>query len=403
MKCLARAFGLSGSALLFSVVFLLCVARTAPCKSSPAKSAPGKSVPAKPAPVKPAPVEPVRWLTGPPRDSLLRPGADSVKSGLESDFVPATLRIRRVKQDSALTTLYCSVLDPQGEPVFGVQPADLRCLLNERPLDFTGFDILALSADEHLVTVLSLGFKDTAVSAPRMVSALSGSFVPELEEGKPDLCALLTFSGKVAVPRLFTSDPLLLQQALSSIHFGGEGLVVNAAVDAARTLIRQHDTSGFGAVVVVGDAGPSDSGSQDEASLATAPGDIPIYGVNVSTKGSKLPDRLAALCAAGRGEFFVTTTDSAAMHTAVSRVIHILQRQLVIKLPGRISGRLKLAYSGADGSLSLADSITLAALWPETTGEPEPDPRSRLVVISLAVGAILLVLILIQNARTRTR
>lgn len=383
LKCLARASGPRGTLLLlWSWALLLC----------PVHSVHGK----------PAPVEPLQWLTAPPRELLA--AQDSVRSGQpsESAFFPACLRIRKVRQDSAVTTLYCSVLDRQGEPVFGIQPADLSCSLNGHRLDIAGFDILALNADEHLVSVLALGFVDTAVSAPRMVSALSGSFVPELEEGKADLCALLTFSGKVAVPRLFTPDPLLLQQALSAIHFSGEGLVVNAAIDAARTLIRQHDTSGFGAVVVVGDGGPSDSGAQVGAVLASVPGDIPIYAVSVTHRRSAPADRLAQLCAASRGELFLTTTDSVAMRTAVSRVIHVLQRQLMIRLPGRISGRLKLEYDAAEVPGPLADSITLAALWPDVPETPAASPRSRLVVISLVVGGVLLVLILLQSVRTRT-
>jgi len=100
---------------------------------------------------------------------------------------------------------------------------------------------------------------------------------------------------------------------------------------------------------------------------------------------------------------FVTSADSVAMRTAVSRVIRILQRQLVIQLPAGASGRFRLEYEGDGDPRVLADSVILASLWPAPKGEPEASPRSRLVMISLVVGAILLVLILLQHAKPRTR
>jgi hypothetical protein len=178
---------------------------------------------------------------------------------------------------------------------------------------------------------------------------------------------------------------------------------VNAAIDAARTLIRQHDTSGFGAVVLVSDAGPSDSAGPQGIFPALAAAGIPIFAVNVARKGAVPHDALASLCAASRGELFVTSTDSVAMRTAASRVIGILQRQLVIQLPAGASGRFRLEYENDGAPGVLADSVLLASLWSAPQGEPEASPRSRLVMTSLVVGAILLLLILAQHAKTRTR
>lgn len=342
----------------------------------------------------------IRWLTGPEADSA----SSKSPAGSTQPSLPACLRIRRVKQEAAHLSIYCSLLDSQGEPVTDVQPSDLQLSLDGRSLSADDIDLLAQRADEHLVVVLALGFTDTSKAALHVLTALSGAFVPELEEGKPDLCALLTFDGKVSVPRLFSSDPLLLKQSLSSIHFSGEGLEVNAAIVAARTLIHQHDTTGFGAVVLAGDlAGAATEGLEVQGPIGVREA-TPVFALTTAGPDAAHGEALAFLCTATRGEAFTTPADSLDVRTAVGRFIRILQRHYVIRVPGRPSGRLKLEYiSGAPGS-GPADSVMLAAIGPiPPAATPVASSRPRLVTMSLVVGAVLLALILALHAKSRTR
>jgi hypothetical protein len=342
----------------------------------------------------------VAWLTHPVADT--NPARIRIE---EPPGTPDCLRIRRVSQDSARTTIYCSVLDVYGEPVFGLSPTDLRLSAGGRILEPSGVELLALCADEHLAIVLALGLTEGRVRAPRVLSALSSAFVPELEEGKSDLCALLTLDGRIAVPRLFSSDPMLLKQALSSIHFSGEGLVLNAAIDAARTLIHQHDASGFGAVVLVFD----DAAALGPGSLAAAPAEdprtrVPVFalGLGGPAEASWLP--LGGLVTPTGGEALVAADDSVSIRNAVGRVIRVLQRQYVIRVPGPLSGRLRIEYAGEATGRVLADSVVLSAIGPTVApGGAQGTSRVRLVVTSLGIGVALLALILALHARSRAQ
>lgn len=334
----------------------------------------------------------VWWLTEPPVDTVhVDPGA------------VRCLRIRGVKQDSAHLSVYCSLLDQQGEPVTDIKASNLGLSLDGRDLSPVDVELFLQRADEHLVVVLALGFTDSSKAAPPTLSALSNSFIPDLEESKPDLCALLTFDGRISVPRLFSSDPLLLKQSLSSIHFSGEGLAVNAAIDAARTLIHQHDTTGFGAVVLAGDlAGAAVEGPSVPGPIGISDA-TPVFALGTARKRPASDEAWARLCTATRGENIVTTRDSLSVRTAVSRVMGILQGMYVIRIPGSVSGQLRLDYALDGGEGSLADSVMLATTYVVPREQPETSKRSRLVIMSLAVGAVLLALILVLHARSRAR
>lgn len=335
----------------------------------------------------------VQWLPAVSAESQAAQG-----SGPTPATSAAYVRLRRVSLDSEVTTLFCSVLDQRGEPVFGIQPHHLTLTLDGRPAPVVDVRPLVRRADLHLVIVLALGFTDTQTRAPRALSALSSAFLPELEEGKSDLCALLTFDEEVSVPRLFSSDPLLLKQSLSSIHFSGEGLAVNAAVDAARTLIYQHDTSGFGAVVLLCDLEGARVSPRGWRGLSDPRPGPPLFALGIQGNPPAPVDSLAALCQATRGELFVASGDSLALRTAVGRIMRQLQEQYVITVAGRAAGRLTLRCGEA------TDSVVLAGFGqtPPVSGGPESS-RSRLVVVSLLVGFFLLLAILVMHSRNRAR
>ena len=335
----------------------------------------------------------VQWLN----DSV---SAQSV-SALASS--PAYLCIRRIRYDSIQTTIHCSVLDRDGEPVSGLQASDFRLAAGGLALAPTDFGVMADRADQHLVVVVGLAFADEAVLAPRLLSALAGAFVTELEESKRDLCALLTFRGRIEVPRLFSSDPLLLKDALASIHFSGEGISLNAALDAARTLIRQHDTTGYGVVVAAFDDDRClDSLPDLGESAVESPGDFPVYALGIALAGQVPGEKLGRFCQSTGGEAFLASGDTLSMLAAAGQIIRILQGQYVIRTGAPVDGWLRLDFAGHGASGQLSDSVFVPAEGgahaPARTGGLL---HPRLVGVSLLVGVLLLALVLALHVRNR--
>lgn len=342
----------------------------------------------------PLALERVHWLNAP----AVPQGAQGTPP--EPDL-PACLRIRRATQDSSLFTLYVSVLDRQGEPVPGLRSTDFRLFVDGRTEPLTEVALMTDKTTEHLAVVIALGLSDSARHTQMVLDAFSSAFVAELNETKPDLCALLTCRGRIAVPRLFSADPLLLKAALSRIHFSGEGLLLNAAITAARTLIYQNDTVGYGVVVMAFDEAdslvslPLDTKSEPDP-LFEGPS---IYALGVDLPPESDLERLAALSRHTGGESFLAAGDSLALRSAAGRIIRILQGQYLVSVREPQASQLRLEYVG---NQVLSDAIDLPAA--RRIPLPEGSPgllHPGLVRKSLWVGLALLVVILALHWRNR--
>jgi hypothetical protein len=379
-------FGRLGVVVLMAALQLSEVEAAKPAKPATPVKPVKSSKPAAP----PVPVSEIRWLTAP---------VQKASKPTDEFDLPECLRIRRTTRDSTQITLYVSVLDRSGEPVTGLQRSDIRLYVNDREQSPTGFKVMADLPTEHLAMVLALGLSDRPQHAPLALDAFSSAFVAELEETKSDLCALLTFRGRIAVPLLFSADPLLLKQVLSRIHFSGEGLYLEAAVLAARTLIYQNDTTGYGVVVLAFD-------EVDSLGSLRRAGD-PSEGPSVYALGIDLPvdSSLGTLVASSRqsgGEVFVATPDSLALRSAAGRIIRILQGQYVLRADAPGASKVRVEYAGAGTHPVLSDSVVLFAgldlpVAKSSHGRIHPD----LVRKSLWIGAALLALIIALHLRNR--
>lgn len=335
----------------------------------------------------------VTWLTRP------------LPSGPEAQVPHASpaphLTIRRVTRDSALVTLYFSVLDGNGEPISGLKGTDILLMVDGLENTPASFGVMAEEQAEHLTVVLALGFSDRANHAELALNAFSSAFVTELEESKTDLCALLTFRGRIAVPRLFSADPLLLKQALSRIHFSGEGLQLNAAIAAARTLIYQNDTRGYGAVVLALDEADSlDHITEGPAQDTRLSGGPAFYTLGVGWPSGARVESIRDLSWRTGGEAYHVPDDSLPLRSAVGRIVRLLQEQYVLRVAAPLASRIRLEWSEAGHTAS--DSVTLATT-PSTSGPAggADTQRPGMVRIILLAGVALVALIIALHLRNR--
>jgi len=335
----------------------------------------------------------VAWLTRPKP-----PGPE----GAVADTTPAPhLTIRRVTRDSTLLTLYFSVLDRNGEPISGLKGTDILVMVDGLERTPASFGVMAEEQAEHVAVVLALGFSDRGRHAEMVLDAFASAFVTELEESKADLCALLTFRGRIAVPMLFSADPLLLKQAISRIHFSGEGLQLNAAIAAARTLIHQNDTRGYGAVVLALDEADSldhiTEGPAEDTRLSGGPA---FYTLGVDWPHDTRLESIRQLSWRTGGEAYQVPGDSLALRSAVGRIVRLLQDQYVLRVAAPSASRLRLEWLASGHTAS--DSVLLAtAVAPSGAAGSEDTERPGLVRIILLAGMALVALIVALHLRNR--
>jgi hypothetical protein len=338
------------------------------------------------------------WLTGP--DSLALPSADTSSSG-----IPYLVRIRGHRYDSASVHLFVSVMDRLGKPHTGLSISDFRVTAADSIIPIERFGVFADLPDWHHTLVLGLGLANSGRGVARAVrrSATRALFA-ELREEKPDYCALLTFSGPIAVPRLFTADPLLLQKELSRIHFTGEGLRLIQAFRSGRDLIRQTDTSGFAAIIMVCDA--ADSGSMVdpvmELKAATLGMYPPIFIATLAAEAAPWQHGLAEWSSVTGGEAYRVVPDREALQTMFGTVINTLQSQYVISVPAGAHDQWKVTYQTASGAVS-ATVLTHRdrPVAPISVPDADQPDQDRLITYLLLGAAVLAVLVFAVFLRSR--
>jgi hypothetical protein len=342
----------------------------------------------------------IAWLTGP--DSVALQSADT-SSGSR---VPYHVRVRGYSYDSAYVHLYVSVMDHAGRPHTGLSSSDFRITAADSTVPMERFGVLADIPDLYHTLVFGVGLKNPGHGVARAVKQSAAlALFAELREEKPDYCALLTFSGSIAVPRLFTSDPLLLQTELSRIHFPGEGLRLISAFRSGRDLIRQTDTSGIAALIMVCDA--ADSGSvadpvmeQRAAGKGLYP---PIFLATVAAEPATWQTDLAEWSRITGGEAYLVPPDREALQTLFGIIMTTLQSQYVITIPAGAHDHWTVHYETPSGAVSatvigLRKPDVAAALVPVTTGTGR-DRLTRYLLLGAAILALLVLAVFILSRR----
>jgi len=342
----------------------------------------------------------ITWLSGPDSVALQAVDASSFAGA------PYHVRIRGYRYDSASIHLYVSVMDHLGRPHIGLSVSDFRITAAGTTIPIERFGVFADLPDEHHTLVLGLGLANPGQGVARAVKQSAAfSLFAELREEKPDYCALLTFSGPIAVPRLFTADPLLLQKELSRIHFPGEGLHLIQALRSGRDLIRQTDTSGFAAMIIVCDA--ADSGSMADpvmelkaAKLGLYP---PIFLATLAAEPASWQHDLAEWSSATGGEAYRVKPDRATLQTLFGTMINTLQSQYVITLPAGTHDQWTVSYETTPGAVS-ATTLThrerpVAAAHVPSPARPEEDRLTMYLLIGAAILALLVLAVFFRSRR----
>jgi hypothetical protein len=341
----------------------------------------------------------ITWLTGP--DSVVLHAAES-----SSTFRPPYhVRVRGYRHDSLSVHLYVSVMDSVGKPHAGLLSDDFKITAADSVIPIERFGVFAALPDQYHTLVLGLGLAGSGPGVVRAIkrSTASGLFA-ELREEKPDYCALMTFSGGIAVPRLFTSDPLLLQKELSRIHFPGEGLRLIQAFSSGRDLVRQTDTSGFAALIMVCDAPDSGSVADPVMELEAAfQGRYPPIFLMTLAKGpAPWQTPLATWSLATGGEAYRVLPERGALKATFGTIITTLQSQYVLTIPASAPEYLTITCDLASGPISATATTSALPRITATEQKDAPGTEERhLALYVLSGAAILALLILAVFLRSR--
>ena len=159
-----------------------------------------------------------------------------------------TIQITRV--DPIRGRVQFSVLESDGSPRTALEAKDFEFRLAGRPVNDVRLQSFEDDSTSRLMVVLGFGAAHmTRTQSRNLMVAASRHFLVEMNEGKPDRTAILTFADDVEVPAHFSADPIRLAKDLRHLKFSGRNLKFYDGLKAGRQLLLEMDTVGFGVLI----------------------------------------------------------------------------------------------------------------------------------------------------------
>lgn len=300
-----------------------------------------------------------------------------------------TIKITRV--DPLRGRVQFSVLESDGSPRTALEAKDFEFRLAGTRVHDVRLQSFEDDSTSRLMVVLGFGSAHmTRSQARNLVAAASRHFLADMDEAKPDRAAILTFAGDVEVPAHFSADPIRLAKDLRHIKFAGRDLKFYDGIKAARQLLLETDTMGYGVLIFAVDR--QDTSSQYD--LLALKDDIarggfpPVFTIGLGAD-SGLSHILKEVSAMSGGECFLIAPRSNRLTHTYHLILEMLQHQYVVTFSDQLlEGEVEIVHHVGDGT-DIVARIILPTNSPVTvpshgSGRQRHDLRQAMLLFVLA-------------------